>query len=65
MNPDRARRDDCGGAEAEPRGTAVPGAPRRVFSATLLRDEREVIIVHRGQEYRLRVTKAEKLILTK
>lgn len=65
MNPDRARRDDGGGAEAEPRGTAVPGGPRRVFSTALFRDEREVIIVHHGLEYRLRVTKAEKLILTK
>lgn len=61
MTLDRARRDDRGAAEPEPRGAT----PRRVSSATLFRDEREVIIVHRGQEYRLRVTKAEKLILTK
>ena len=26
---------------------------------------REVILIHRGQEYRLRITKAGKLILTK
>ncbi len=61
MSPDRPRRDDRGATGAEPRGAA----PRRVSSTALLRDEREVIIVHRGQEYRLRVTKAEKLILTK
>ncbi|MBI1735726.1 MAG: hemin uptake protein HemP [Candidatus Rokubacteria bacterium] len=40
-------------------------APRRIFSTALFRDDREVVIVHRGQEYRLRITKAEKLILTK
>lgn len=65
MNPDRGGCDDCGGAEAEPRGAAAPGGPRCVSSATVLRDECDVIMVHRGQEYRLRVTKEEKLILTK
>ncbi|MBI2218723.1 MAG: hemin uptake protein HemP [Candidatus Rokubacteria bacterium] len=40
-------------------------APRRIFSTSLFREEREVVIVHRGQEYRLRITKADKLILTK
>jgi len=38
---------------------------RRVDSETLLQREREIVIVHRGQEYRLRVTKSDKLILTK
>lgn len=38
---------------------------RRLDSGTLLKGAREIIIVHRGQEYRLRVTRAEKLILTK
>ncbi|PYN44740.1 MAG: hemin uptake protein HemP [Candidatus Rokuibacteriota bacterium] len=37
----------------------------RVESATLFQRGREVIIVHRGQEYRLRITKSDKLILTK
>lgn len=46
----------------EPNGAAVP---RRLSSTTLFRDDREVVIVHRGQEYRLRITKADKLILTK
>jgi hemin uptake protein HemP len=45
-------------------GDREPG-PRRIFSAALFRDDREVVIIHRGQEYRLRITKAEKLILTK
>jgi hemin uptake protein HemP len=38
---------------------------RRVESGTLFQQEREVVIVHRGQEYRLRITKSDKLILTK
>jgi hemin uptake protein HemP len=40
---------------------AVPRLDARaVFGAA-----REVIILHRGQEYRLRITRAGKLILTK
>jgi hemin uptake protein HemP len=38
---------------------------RRVESTILFQSGREVIIVHRGQEYRLRITKSDKLILTK
>jgi len=38
---------------------------RRVDSAALFEHGREVIIVHHGQEYRLRITKSDKLILTK
>jgi hemin uptake protein HemP len=41
------------------------GAPRRIHSPTLFEGSREVVIVHQGQEYRLRVTRADKLILTK
>ena len=37
----------------------------RIASAELFRGRREVVIVHRGQEYRLHITKADKLILTK
>lgn len=37
----------------------------RVDSSQLLDGRRELIIVHRGEEYRLRVTRQEKLILTK
>jgi hemin uptake protein HemP len=62
---------------APPRGeTRAPLAPddvavdelaplRRVESTILFQRGREVIIVHRGQEYRLRITKSDKLILTK
>lgn len=46
---------------------SAPGAcARRTYqSPALFRGEREVVIVHRGQEYRLRITRADKLILTK
>jgi len=36
-----------------------------VKSADLFREAREVRIVHRDEEYRLRITRAGKLILTK
>jgi len=48
-------------AEPAPR---VAG-PRRLDSAALFQRAREIVIVHGGQEYRLRITKADKLILTK
>lgn len=37
----------------------------RVTSSDLFQGQREVVIVHRDQEYRLTITKADKLILTK
>jgi hemin uptake protein HemP len=46
----------------------APAAARagvRIASAELFRGRREIVIVHRGQEYRLHITKADKLILTK
>lgn len=39
-------------------------SPRRVSSAELLGRRGEVVIEHRGREYRLRVTQNGKLILT-
>jgi hemin uptake protein HemP len=42
-----------------------PPPVRRVESTTLFQLGREVVIVHHGQEYRLRITKSDKLILTK
>lgn len=39
--------------------------PRRLQLAELLQGAREVIIVHDGFEYRLRITSNGKLILTK
>ena len=38
---------------------------RRIESDVLLQREREIVIVHRGQEYHLRLTRSDKLILTK
>lgn len=38
--------------------------PDRVSSAALLRDRKELVIVHNGREYRLRLTQNGKLILT-
>jgi hemin uptake protein HemP len=39
--------------------------PLVVESATLFKGSDEIRLLHRGQEYRLRVTKQGKLILTK
>ena len=50
---------------AEPSPAPGPGAPRRLDSTALFQRAREIVIVHGGQEYRLRITKADKLILTK
>ncbi|HEX9125715.1 MAG TPA: hemin uptake protein HemP [Methylomirabilota bacterium] len=47
---------------AEP---ATGGILIRIASTDVFRGQREVVIIHRGQEYRLHITKADKLILTK
>jgi len=39
--------------------------PARVDVRDLLEGAREAVLVHDGQEYRLRITSNEKLILTK
>jgi hemin uptake protein HemP len=57
-------------AGPEPLGPAEgpvvgPAGVRRVESPVLFQRRREVVIVHNGQEYRLRITKSDKLILTK
>jgi hemin uptake protein HemP len=41
------------------------GEPRRVKVSELLEGEREAILEHGGQDYRLRITASGKLILTK
>lgn len=51
-----------------PHGSTDPSdaAPlRRLLATELFAGAREVIIVHRDQEYRLRITSNDKLILTK
>jgi len=52
------------GAEGEG-GRPARTALRRLLSRDLLADAQEVIIVHEGDEYRLRCTSKGKLILTK
>ena len=42
-----------------------PKARRRFLSDDLFAGEREILITHRGEDYRLRVTRNGKLILTK
>jgi hemin uptake protein HemP len=41
------------------------GGPRRIDVDAILRGEREVIIRHGADEYRLRLTSNDKLLLTK
>ena len=41
------------------------GSPRRLKVSELLGGEREAILEHGGQDYRLRITANGKLILTK
>ena len=53
---------ECVGPEPD-KGSGV--APARIVSSDLFHGRREVVIVHRGTEYRLHITKADKLILTK
>ncbi|MGY3040078.1 hemin uptake protein HemP [Rhodanobacter sp. TND4EL1] len=42
-----------------------PVSARRVSSHALLEGERELVIQHQGSEYHLRLTRNDKLILTK
>jgi hemin uptake protein HemP len=42
-----------------------PSSSQRVRLVDLLRGRREIIIEHDGQDYRLRLTATDKLILTK
>jgi hemin uptake protein HemP len=44
---------------------ASAGRPRRLKVSELLEGEREAILEHGGQDYRLRITASGKLILTK
>jgi hemin uptake protein HemP len=58
-----------------PPGTPIPAADAeygsgtallaKLDSANLFAGKRELIIVHQGEEYHLRITRQEKLILTK
>jgi hemin uptake protein HemP len=51
--------------ETKPRALETPrAAPQRVSSEALLGPNRELVILHNGREYRLRLTQNDKLILT-
>lgn len=52
-------------ASSRPAAATAAPAQRRVDSRLLLRESRELVIEHLGQEYRLRRTRNDKLILTK
>jgi hemin uptake protein HemP len=56
--------DDIAKSQPSSAGAKISG-PRRIPVETLMRDATEVILVHRGTDYRLRVTANGKLILTK
>lgn len=50
----------------KPAVPAADSAPaRRISSQSLLQGERELVIQHQGSEYHLRLTRNDKLILTK
>jgi hemin uptake protein HemP len=51
--------------EKNPVSAGRAGAGRTLCSADLFRGAREIIIKHGDQHYRLRITKAGKLILNK
>jgi hemin uptake protein HemP len=50
--------------KSEPASGRGPSIPR-IDASTLLASSREIILVHNQQEYRLRITSNDKLILTK
>ena len=71
MNSDARPKDskdnDRGQPVSQPRkDQTTPGSVRpRVAVEDLMQGTNEIIIEHRGEEYRLRVTSNSKLILTK
>jgi hemin uptake protein HemP len=54
-------------ADTAPASTAADetAGPRRLPLDAILGGQREVIIEHRGEDYRLRLTSKDKLLLTK
>ena len=51
--------------EPEPRHELPSREPQCVDSGELLGETHELVILHKGEAYRLRVTRNDKLILTK
>lgn len=61
-----ARRTQARQTNTEVPTTAPPAPSRqRIASTELIQGARELIILHHGEEYLLRITKSGKLILTK
>jgi len=52
-------------AEAAARVVPLKQRPLRVASAAIFRGQQEVVIFHHDTEYRLRITRTGKLLLTK
>lgn len=53
-------------SEREPTAASPSRPPRkRVLTTDLMEGAREIVLLHQGEEYLLRITKAGKLILTK
>ena len=51
--------------DVKPPFSAPPASePKRISSESLLGSKKELLIVHNGREYRLRLTQNDKLILT-
>ena len=50
---------------AKPQNAEKSGAIKQMNVSDLMGDDREIIIVHQGDEYHLRLTSNNKLILTK
>lgn len=63
MNDDNVTAPADRKRSAEPHAVTAP--LRRIQVGDLLADGREVVLVHRSAEYRLRLTSNDKLILTK
>lgn len=53
------------GRATESGPTERRAGPTRYLVSELMQGQREVILEHRGQDYRLRITEAGKLILSK
>jgi hemin uptake protein HemP len=60
-----AENDPLSGSPPAAPASAEPQRPVRVIVSELLAGGREAILVHGGQDYRLRITANGKLILTK
>ena len=53
------------GKEGEQADIGLRSPSPRIQSDDLFNGRREIVIVHQGMEYRLHITKADKLILAK